>query len=184
MHKLEHHRLLPDMQLGSRPSKLCNTAILNKRLTIDIHSYKKQPMAFIENDAVGCYDRIVNPLVLIFLKILGVSPNTVDSLAHTWSQTMHSIRTLYGTSTQTYKNHPDKLLYGPGQGSTIGPLLWLLCFILINHSLSSTAPSITLRSVSGDTITMYRGESFVDDTGLGVNGDAHSTSNEELMRNL
>ncbi len=114
MHKLENHKLLPDMQLGSRPSKLCNTAFLNKRLTIDIHSYKKQPMAFIENDAVGCYNRIVTPLVLIFLKILGVSPNTVDSLAHTWSQTMHSIRTLYGTSTQTYKNHPDKLLYGPG----------------------------------------------------------------------
>jgi hypothetical protein len=36
-------------------------------------------------------------------------------------------------------------------------------------SLSKQAPSITLRSPTGDKSITYRGESFVDDTGLGVN---------------
>jgi hypothetical protein len=41
--------------------------------------------------------------------------------------------------------------------------------LLIYMSLSKQAPSITLRSPTGDKSITYRGESFVDDTGLGVN---------------
>jgi hypothetical protein len=43
-----------DMQHGSRASKLCHSAVLNKQLTFDIHRHLKQPLAYIENDAVGC----------------------------------------------------------------------------------------------------------------------------------
>jgi hypothetical protein len=74
MHLLEDNSLLPGMQYGSRPSKMCLSAVLNKQLTFEIHRYKKSLFAYIENDAVGCFDRIVNPRVLLFLRILGVSP--------------------------------------------------------------------------------------------------------------
>jgi hypothetical protein len=128
---LEDAQQLPDIQHGSRASKRCHSAVLNKVLTYEIHRYKKQPLAYIENDAKGCYDCIINPLVLIFLQILGISATAEASLAATWEQTFHRIKTLYGISTNGYANHPDCILYGPGQGSTIGPFLWLLCFLLI-----------------------------------------------------
>jgi hypothetical protein len=168
-HRLEDHGLLPDTQHGSRSAKQCHSAVLNKVLTFEIHRYKKQLLAFIENDAVGCFDRIANPLVLIFLHILGVNALTLASLAKTWESSIHRIRTAYGISTYHCANEPGFPLFGPGQGSTIGPFLWLLCFLLISLSLSATAPKITIRCPENNMIVNYVGEAFVDDTGLGTN---------------
>ena len=73
-HKLEESGILPVMQHGSCSSKQCHSTVLNKVLTFEIQRYLKHPIAYIENDAVGCFDRIANPLVLIFLLDIGVSP--------------------------------------------------------------------------------------------------------------
>jgi hypothetical protein len=174
--------LAPDMQHGSRASKLCHSAVLNKQLTFEIHRYQKHPLVYIENDAVGCYDRIINPLVLIFLRILGLSPSAVSSLASTWEQTYHRIKTLYGISEELYRNNPERLLYGPGQGSTIGPYLWLLCFILIFLSLGTTPPRSHLQTVNRASKISYVGEAFVDDAGLGINEG--SSDYKQLTNNL
>jgi hypothetical protein len=136
------------MQHGSRASKLCHSAVLNKQLTFEIYRHQKKPLAYIENDAVGCYDWIINLLVLIFLCILGLSPTAAASLAQTWEKTYHSIKIAYGISAETYQNTLEQPLYGPGQGSTIGPFLWLLCFILIFLSLGRQGPRITLSATN------------------------------------
>jgi hypothetical protein len=107
--------------------------------------------------------------VTIFLQILGLSASLVSSLAKTWEATYHRIKTLYGISDLQYTNNPGFLLYGPGQGSTIGPFLWFLCFLLIFNSLSPTAPRITIQSVDYAHETRYIGEAFVNDSGLGTN---------------
>jgi hypothetical protein len=65
MHHLEDSQLIPKIQFGSRPARLCISAVLNKQRQFEIQRYKKHPIAYIENDATRCYDRIVNPLVLI-----------------------------------------------------------------------------------------------------------------------
>ena len=182
LHALEDHNHLPDIQYGSRPSKMCHSPVLNKVLTYEIHRYNKRPLAYIENDAVGCYDRIINPLVLIFLRILGLSKPLVASLANTWEATYHRIKTLYGISGHQYTNHPLYLLYGPGQGSTIGPFLWLLCFLLIFNSLSLEAPRITIQSIDRTQTIKFIGEAFVDDSGLGTNltdDEAHGLTSPE-----
>ncbi len=162
MHYLEDKKSLPKMQHGSRPAKLCISAVLNKQLQFEIQRMHKQPFVYIENDAIGCYDRIANPLVILFLLKLGVSNLTIQSLANTWSETVHKIKTLYGTSSESYKNTPAYFLFGPGQGSTIGPLLWLICFMLITNSLSKQAPSIRLRSVDKAITYTSQGDAFVD----------------------
>jgi hypothetical protein len=76
-HKLEDSGLLPDMQHVSCSSKQCHSTVLNKVLTFEIKRYMKQPIAYIENDAMGCFDCITNPLVLIFFMAIGVSPSTL-----------------------------------------------------------------------------------------------------------
>jgi len=186
-HALEEREYLPDIQHGSRASRRCHSAVLNKVLTYEIHRYSKKPLAYIENDAKGCYDRIINPLVLLFLQILGLTPLTVASLATTWEQTSHRIKTLYGISKFGYANTPECLLFGPGQGSTIGPFLWLLCFLLIFSSLTSSSPKIVIHSVNSSLPITFFGEAFVDDTGLGTNDTTNTTlltEDQALVSNL
>jgi hypothetical protein len=167
MSHLESAILLPAMQHGSRAAKLCISAALNKQLQFEIQWYKKQPIVYIKNDATGCYDRIVNPLVLLFLRKIGVLWNTVKSLASTWESTTHRIRTMYGVSAEHYINHLDYFLFGPGQGSTIGTLLWLICFLLMVRALGNTTPSLFFRSVDKSIVSVSRGDAFVDDASLG-----------------
>jgi hypothetical protein len=69
--KLSHHakdnNLVPNMQFGSRPGRNCHSAVLQKVLSHDIIRLTKQPAAFMENDAVGCYDRLMNCILLLIL---------------------------------------------------------------------------------------------------------------------
>jgi hypothetical protein len=118
-HRMEDGELIPDMQYGSRPGKLCITPVLNKQLTHNIIIQTKRTAAIIENDAVGCYDRLMNPLLLLAMRWLGVPESLAKTLAYTWSQTSHSIKTAYGISKVNYQNTPNLPLFGPGQGSTV-----------------------------------------------------------------
>jgi hypothetical protein len=64
---LEDNNIISEMQYGSRSGKLCQSAALNKQLVFDNLRLTKETVVFIENDAMGCFDRIVNPLILLFL---------------------------------------------------------------------------------------------------------------------
>ncbi len=70
-HYLEDNKEFPDM-LGSRPAKQCFSTVLTKVLQLEIHKYKKQGILYIENDVVGQFDRIIIPLVLLFLQQLDI----------------------------------------------------------------------------------------------------------------
>jgi hypothetical protein len=185
MYHLEDTNALPNMQYVSRPAKLCASAVLNKQLTFEITRYKWTSIAYIENDTTGCYDRITNPLVLLYLRKKGIPINTTLSLAKTWEHTIHRIKTAYGVSEQSYKNTLDYFLFGPGQGSTIGPVLWLICFILICTSLSSNSPSIIIHSVDKAHTSRSKGCAFVDDSGLGCSQNSVTLSQPtDIVNNL
>jgi hypothetical protein len=165
--RLKDDGLVSPMQYGSRPGKLCVSAVLNKQLAFDITRYSKQTAAFIKNDAIGCYDRLINPLLLLQLRRLGAPATSAASLHNTWSRTNHRIKTLYGVSDQMYIYSSTTPLFGPGQGSTISPFLWLLLFCLITDALDST-PGMEFTSIDGTMNLSSQGEAFVDDSFLGV----------------
>jgi hypothetical protein len=60
LHHMEDTSLAPTMQFGSMPGKQCPSAVLKKVLAHDTIHISKRTAAFMELDAVGCYDRIVN----------------------------------------------------------------------------------------------------------------------------
>jgi hypothetical protein len=115
---LEDNNMVPAMQYGSQEGHQYVSAVLNKQLTHDIICHKKSTAAFIENDATGCYDRMVNNLMLLELCRLGLPMAAVHALWLTWANTIHHVKTVYGTSTTTYQNSKEVPLFGPGQGST------------------------------------------------------------------
>jgi len=180
-HRLEDNHLVPEMQYGSRPGKLCITPALNKQLTHDIIRQSKQTAAIIENDAVGCYDRLMNPLLLLTMRKFGVTETMAKSAGLTWSLTSHTIKTQYGVSESSYTNDPSTPLFGPSQGSTTGPTLWQLSYILLTNSVfaqreinnnmeenddEDPIPSLGLQSVNLTDKLDNNGESFVDDSNL------------------
>jgi hypothetical protein len=128
---------------------------------------------------VGCFDRIATPLVLLILKRLGLPSSVVSSLAQTWERTTHVIRTQYGISDESYTNDVLNLLFGPGQGATLGPFLWLLCFIIIATNIKLSTPRMHRKSVDNSTSVTHLGESFMDDTNLGCTYLPSSDSDSE-----
>jgi hypothetical protein len=69
---------------------------------------------------VGCYDRLVNVIVLVLHHKFGFPWSVTDCLGSLWDNTIHFIKTMYGTSDVSYSSSPSWPLYGPGQGSTCG----------------------------------------------------------------
>ncbi|MFN9960298.1 MAG: hypothetical protein ACK55I_45020, partial [bacterium] len=74
-------------------------------------------------------------------------------------------------STVSYGSTAAQPLYGPGQGSTCGPLFWLLCYWVIVQSLDPTINVAKFESACKEIIVEITGVSFVDDSSLSVTSD-------------
>lgn len=130
-HHMEDHKMLPDMQYGSRLGRECLSPVLNKVLTHDIIHQTKMCGAFLENNATGWYDRLVSTLVFLEWRRIGIPLPVILSLKFSWESVTHHIKTAYGFPAQTYNSTSEMPLFGPGQGSTTGPDIWGIIFNII-----------------------------------------------------
>ncbi len=183
MRHLEDFNLLSSMQYGSRPGRQCVSAVLKKVLAHDYARLTVTTASFIENDAIGCYDRLVNNLILMLLKKLGLPASVSDCMGEVWDNVVHLIKTIYGITDITYGSSPDTPLYGPGQGSTCGPLFWLLCYWVIVNSIDPTISTMKFTSACKTVIVEVMGSSFVDDSSLGVTSNYQYDPSLSLQEN-
>jgi hypothetical protein len=72
----DHEGIISDHHYG-RAHKTCMTPVLNKLLTIQILIQKKVEVIVFDNDAKGCYDRIISGIALACIKRIGYSSNYV-----------------------------------------------------------------------------------------------------------
>jgi hypothetical protein len=79
-----------------------------------------------DNNAKGCYGRIVSGIALAALRRIGYSKNLVRMLGLLWAHLEHHMATGSGVSDASYKSTIDKMLYGIGQGSCSSPIVWAL----------------------------------------------------------
>jgi len=123
-HFMEDTNEYPDMQYGSRDGQMTLSAVLNNVLTFDIVRLTKSVMATEENDAVGCYDRIVQQMVSLYLQRMGVALAVITCVCRTFDETKHYIKTAHGLSKSCYESTKSVPLFGAGQGTTVGPFFW------------------------------------------------------------
>jgi len=166
-HHMEDAELMSEMQYGSSPSKMSISPVINKVVSFDLVRQTKVNGAFIENDAIGCYDRLVNNLVFPQLRHLGLPISVLQSIQESWNNACHHIKTKFGYSICSYSNSKDRPLFGPGQGSTPGPPLWGILFCLIAKNLPPDTLGMFFRSVNDSLSLKHAGNAFVDDAQLG-----------------
>jgi hypothetical protein len=166
----DNEGVISNHQYG-RSHKTCISPILNKLLTIQLLIQKKVNGILFDNDAKGCYDRIISGVSLATLQRLGYSRNSVRILGLLWAQIQHHICTGFGVSKDTYGSSIDKLLYGIGKGSCASPIIWALLNHIILATLEEKFDCIRLVAVDGVEEHIRLGGSFVDDTACGVTDD-------------
>ncbi len=171
------------MQYGSRPGCNCHSAVLQKVVSHDIVCLTCQTAAFLENDAIGCYDHLTNNLLLLILLKMGLPQAVPKCMGSIWDQTIHHIKTIYGASNISYSSTPQTLLFGPGQGSTCGPLFWLLCFCLIVDSINPELSTALFTSVCTRLVVQTLGTAFVDDSSLSVTSTYIRWPDKDLDQN-
>jgi hypothetical protein len=96
----DHEGIISQHQYG-RAHKTCMTSVINKLLKIQILIEKKVEGIVFNNDAKGCYDRIISGIAIACLKRIGYSSNSVRMLGFLWAQLEHHIATGYGVSDKT-----------------------------------------------------------------------------------
>jgi hypothetical protein len=101
-----HKGVIIEHQYG-RSYWTCISPILNKLLTIQILIQKQTNGIVFDNDAKGCYDRILTVISLASVRQLGYSKNSVRMLGKLWEQLEHHILTGYGISEATYSSNVD-----------------------------------------------------------------------------
>jgi hypothetical protein len=166
----DHEGIISEHQYV-RAHKTRMTPVLNKLLTIKILIQKKVEGIVFDNDAKGCYDRIISGIALVCLKRIGYSSNSVRMLSILRAQFEHHITTGYGVSDKTYSLTLEKLLYGIGQGGCTSPILWELLNQLLLTALGDKFDCIRLISVDGVEEHVHPGDAFVDYTTTGVKND-------------
>jgi hypothetical protein len=166
----DHEGIISEHQYG-RAHKTCMTTVLNKLLTIQILIQKKVEGIVFDNDAKGCYDRIISGIALACLKRICYSSNSVRMLGILWAQLEHHISTGYVVSDKTYSSTLEKLLYAIGQGGCASPILWALLNQLLLTNLGEKFDCIRLIAVDGVEEHVRPGDAFVEDTTTGVMND-------------
>jgi hypothetical protein len=144
--------MLPDMQYGSRPGRECISPVINKVVTYDIIRQTKISAAFIENDAVGCYDQLVNNLVFLELHHLGfqLQPLSLCNNLGSWLSTIlkQPMDTLTVHIRAVMTNPFIDLGKAPQQDLTFG------------RSFSGSLPTTCLRVAQQSLSNLQTGQSY------------------------
>ena len=143
-----------------------------------------------DNDATGCYDRIVTSVGMMARRRLGMTPHATRCQAETLRKMKYSVKHAFGTSDLHYTSTDDAPLFGTGQGSGASPAIWLGVVVILLNSLDrisaeDNVPGLAFNDPWNDISESWRVGAFVDDTNQGVmdpTGDLSPTALIEHLR--
>ena len=95
-------------------------AILSRVWAYDIARLFRHPIITLDNDSMGCYDRMVPPLLSLFLQRIGSPDNPTRTFIHQLLIREREVQTAYGLS-DTIVVGQDEYMGGIGQGNPGGP---------------------------------------------------------------
>jgi hypothetical protein len=114
-------------------------AVHKKTLTYDLAQIMVINLAVFDNDASGCYDRIIVALGMIAALHLRMPCGAVRMHAKVLANMKYYVKTAHGISYAFYRAVKEFLLFGTGQGSGASPSVWLTLVVCLLFALTALA---------------------------------------------
>ena len=172
MHLALEHNLIAAEQF-SRPGRSAQDNAIGKRLVFDHFRFLKAPFGMCACDLKSCYDRVVHSAASLALQRVGVPVSVLQCMFGTIADLIHTVRTAYGKSTDTYGGASPLFLSKPqglGQGNGSGPTVWSVLSSTVFESLHAQGYSTTFCSALSLALLRLCGFSYVDDCDLIADG--------------
>ena len=185
----EKAEALNDQQHGSRPRRMTTDALFLSRLEKDLIRQTKSNSAHMDNDATGCYDRILISLGMMACRRLGMPENAVRCQASTLKSMRYAVKHAYGTTMAEYFGSLTDPLFGTGQGSGASPAIWLALVVILLNALDRISkedgiPGLDFQDPWNELQAAWRVGAFVDDTNQGVLDAKGQLSVDELVEQM
>ena len=163
LHSANRSHLLHDSQFGSRPGCHALGAVFLKLLSYEICRLTRTSFASFDNDAKSCYDRIIISMAMYLCQQLGMPLAPCLMVALCLQNARYYIKTKFGISTAYYSSCSDFPTHGPGQGSRMAPLLWLLISCLLFKVMCELCEGASFTNPQHSLSLKRTGDGFVDD---------------------
>jgi hypothetical protein len=169
----EDNNCFGKQQHGSRPLHQAINPVHLKTLNYDLTRILRTSLIMFDNDATGCFDRIIVSLAMIAALRLGMPCPAAQMHSSIVLHMKYFIKMAHGISDSFYCVLQDYLPYGTGQGSGASPSVWLSLVVILLTALAVLAPlAMSFVDPWEDIHEERNADSFVDDTSNGCN-DAH-----------
>ena len=159
----------------SRPGRSAQENAVCKRLLFDYTRTTRRPFGMCACDLKSCYDRIVHSAASIALQRIGVPIGKIKGMFGAVQKLVHHVRTLFGTSTDTYGGPDDDTFplppQGMGQGHGAGPTIWSVLSSTIFEILHKEGYASSFMFAVSKGLFHLCGFSYVDDCDLVCIGD-------------
>ena len=113
LRRAQENRLISSAQ-HARPGHMAQSVVLSKVLSYDLIRLAKKIAASMDNDAAGCYDKIVPPHGNICCRRLGLPASAAKMLAIVLNNTVFYLCTGHGVSAKTYCSTEIRRILGTG----------------------------------------------------------------------
>ena len=159
-------------------------ALFLSRLSKDLATQLKQNSASMDNDATGCYDRIIVSLGMIACRRLGMPKNAIKTQTDALQFMKYVVKTVFGISDNNYEGTIFEPLFGTGQGSGASPAIWLALDVIMLNAYNTLANNgYSFSDPWNDYTELWKVFAFVDDTLLGF-VDTKSRTVAQMIHSL
>lgn len=184
MDQAENVKVLAPEQYGGRKEHRAITQALNKHLTFNSIRQRKVPAILLSNNAKACYDRIVHPIIMMALRILGVPKESIHGFINTFQNMKHFLRTTFGDAEHYFSCENDVIKFnGAGQGNRFSPAIWAAVSTVLLGILREQGYGSTMISTITKQAILLVGFAFVDDNNL-VKIGTDSTTIQEIAEGM
>ena len=139
MHRADEENALNDGQYGSRPNRKAQDPVFLEELQFDLSRVSRKTLVLTNYDATSCYDRIIPSVAMLASRKFGMPKSVTLANARTLENANYRIRTDLGLAPTGYSHTPEHPIYGTGQGSANGPMLWLFLNSILNDCYEAKA---------------------------------------------
>jgi hypothetical protein len=97
-----HKGIFHEFQFG-HPKSTCTSAIILKKISIEIINIRKTPTVRHDIDATKAFDFVINGISRLALRSLGFPESLTTMIGQIWSGRKCHVKTVYGVSTKSYR---------------------------------------------------------------------------------